>query len=274
MISPGSSLTVATLKELCRSRGLFVSGNKVELIERLMQYGRKKTRKEHPFLETFGDYYLPRKFSPNQLKMFLSEKLCLKKIWLEDDPRFEKICTGFGFEFIIGRKITVLDLSKSEDQLWSELNRKRRNTIRSAIKNGVVIELAESTDALEAEQVWLKGSCTKHNLSNEYVSTMSEKINIWIERKILFVAKLDNKIIAGTKVAQSNCLPTNEVLYYSSNSSLQEYLKFNPNDLLIWEIVKYAKVNGFSFFNMGGGNLFKRKFSVMEPMVVNEWTKK
>ena len=226
-------------------------------------------------MQYFGDYYLPgRDFTTEGLDKFLQEEEDLEKLWLDNKPAFEDICLKHSFRKVASKEITTLDLEKTEDQLWSEMDRKRRNSIRGAIKSGVSVRKASSEDIEEFTGVYIEGFCSKHNMNDAYISRVPSMVRNWINNEDLFIAILDGKIIAGTSVNQSRFLNPGETLVYSNNTSLLEFQKFYPNDLLIWEIVKQAKIAGFHTFNMCGGNMFKKKFSKMNPMVVNEWMRK
>ncbi len=61
---------------------------------------------------------------------------------------------------------------------------------------------------------------------------------------------------------------------YSANSSLLEYQKYKPNDLLVWEAALRAKAAGYQHFVLGSRDAqFKREFS-RGHIVVNEWVRR
>ncbi len=63
----------------------------------------------------------------------------------------------------------------------------------------------------------------------------------------LFIAKKENKIIAGAAIK----IQESRVKLYL-NASEKEYLNFQPNNLLYWNILKWSKENGFEIFDLGG----------------------
>lgn len=62
----------------------------------------------------------------------------------------------------------------------------------------------------------------------------------------LFVCIFEGKIIAGAVVK------INEKVTLFLNASKHDYLKFQPNNLLYWSIIKWGKENKFGIFDLGG----------------------
>ncbi|GAJ22425.1 unnamed protein product, partial [marine sediment metagenome] len=170
------------------------------------------------------------------LDKFLKLNKNLKKIWMYSTGLgLRKVLSEHGFSLGIKRRIAFLDLTMSIDELWKNMDKKRRNGIRYAIKNGVAIHTAKLGDLEAFKKVWVGGYKKKHGVKRKY------DIRSWIEKEQLFLAKLGNKIIAGTRIRESVYRPPRDVVIYGANTSLREYQKFKPNDLLIWEIAKWAK---------------------------------
>ena len=235
-------------------------------------------------MEVHGHYWLPGEdFIPDELDGFIKENDELTKIFLNDELAINEVCIKHGFSLLEKRKIPVLDLTKDLEQLWAEMDRKKRNAIRLAQKSNVKIRLAKPKDKIEFMDVYYHGYCIKHDDSAEHLNQVDSMTEKWIEREILYIATLEiematgwgSKIIAGIKIDQSKFRTPGEIVYYSANASLPEYLKFRPNDLLVWEAIQHSKKLGFKQFNMGGSieHMFKKKFSKLEPQLVNEWAR-
>ncbi|MTK11389.1 MAG: GNAT family N-acetyltransferase [Clostridiaceae bacterium] len=164
---------------------------------------------------------------------------------------------------ILHNRVTVwLNLSKSEEEIWKEdITSKNRNMIRKAIKNGLTVEA--STDFYAFKEIY-KGTMGKVNAENyyyfndKYYDLMKENSNY-----LLLNVKKDNKVIAGAIF-----MIYKEYFHYHLSASLEEYLKYSPNNLLLWEAIKYGKSMGCKKMHFGGGltdttedNLFKFKSS-------------
>lgn len=143
----------------------------------------------------------------------------------------------------------VVDLKKSEDQLWKEVHTKRRNEIRRAIQEGTSFEIRSDEEALKncygiLEEVYHRAKLplpSKHHfqalLEN---SSGSEGLK-------LFVANYEGKII-GCML----CLAYGTTLFDYYAGAYREYYNKYPNDLVPWEVFRWGKQNGFTRFAFGG----------------------
>lgn len=221
-------------------------------------------------MDSYGDFCFPGfDFSADELIRFFGENPSLKKIWLYDRPQFDLICKQNGFAHSLRRNIPILDLDKSIDELWSDLSVSRRNGIRFAEKNGVIVERAVAEHAEAFKPVWVEGFCKKYEAETESAEV---RIRDWINKGMLFIACVAStgQLIAGTNVREVDTRGEKEALMYSMNTSLIEFQRLKPNDLLLWEIIKWAKMNGYREFCMGGSNLFKNQFT-KRYIPVDEW---
>ena len=78
----------------------------------------------------------------------------------------------------------------------------------------------------------------------------------------LLLAVHDDRIVAGDLFLQWK-----SALYYKFNASSHDDLPHRPNDLLIWEAIRHAKLHGFTSLDFGlsdsdqeGLLRYKRKF--------------
>ena len=70
---------------------------------------------------------------------------------------------------------------------------------------------------------------------------LKDKIN-------LFVAELEGKMISGSLFINHN-----ESIHYYFSGTNSNYRNFYPNNLIIWEAIKWAKSREISNLNLGGG---------------------
>ncbi|MBD2700701.1 GNAT family N-acetyltransferase [Spirosoma sp. BT702] len=143
----------------------------------------------------------------------------------------------------------IIDLRKTEDVLWKKIYSKRRNEIRRALNEGCTIHLETSLDSLKSAYAILKEVYQRARLplpGFEHFSALHEQTSETAGLR-LFTAKWEGKII-GCML----CLAHNGTLYdYYAGAYSKFYNKY-PNDLLPWEIMKWAKNNGFTQFDFGG----------------------
>ncbi|NBB22966.1 GNAT family N-acetyltransferase [Runella sp. CRIBMP] len=143
----------------------------------------------------------------------------------------------------------IVDLEKTEEQLWAEVHSKRRNEIRRAQKEGTTVELSNTPDTIAKCYLILKTVYQRAKLPLPSIdhfealfqnSTQEEGLRI-------FVAKYEDKII-GCML----CLAYGTTLLdYYAGAYQENYDKY-PNDLLPWEVFRWAKQNGFTRFDFGG----------------------
>ncbi len=156
----------------------------------------------------------------------------------------------------------IMNLSNTEDDLWKNLKKSTRDEVRQAERKGVQIECARNENDfndwwfIHANTASAKKFRTEpHNLVYELFK------NSDLSR--LFVAKVDNKIIAGSFI-----LLDKVPLYWLGATDLS-YSKYRPNNLLQWEIIKWAKEQKYPHYDMGGAIIdeehgptkFKKGFS-------------
>jgi hypothetical protein len=142
----------------------------------------------------------------------------------------------------------VVDLSLSEEELWSGVHGKHRNSIRRAEKTGVKIvhggvEYLEDYLALDHE-TWArsgKGGATRSMLQN-YVAQLDSKVHI-------FMSYMDDLAQSGA-IFMYNC----DCCYYIYGASRSRPEPGSAN-LLHWEAMKYMKNNGVHRYSFVGARI-------------------
>ncbi len=165
-----------------------------------------------------------------------------------------------------------MDLHEDLDSIWKGLKKIERYTIRKARENGTVVRMASCEEDLRAFfelHLWLRKH-KYHMLAQPYLFFERIWHNLIDQHKgILMLAFHEDKIIGG-----SMFLEWKDTLYYKFNTSNPEYLRYAPNDLLIWEGIQYAKSKGLSRLDLGlsdwdqeGLLSFKRKYASEEKTI-------
>jgi len=143
----------------------------------------------------------------------------------------------------------VVDLKKSQDELWKDVHSKRRNEIRRAKKKGVTFSVDTSLDALKRcykiiEEVYsyAKLPYPSFTFFKAFFENSQERIGLK-----LFTAKYNNEII-GCMLA----LVFKDTIYDFYAGSYRKFYNKYPNDLIPWEIFLWGKKNGYKTFDFGG----------------------
>src|SRR3989344_2446923 len=125
----------------------------------------------------------------------------------------------------------IVNLDKSEEELFNSLKKTIRTGIRRAIKRGLVAE--ESNEWEEAYKVY--SETRRRNKikvrSLEHLKSLADK---------LFVCKKDGKIIA-VNITWFTDIYDKTIPRTMTNAILMEYSYERPNDLLYWAVFKYYK---------------------------------
>ena len=161
------------------------------------------------------------------------------------DFKEQFILHGYSFEEHLN---IIVDLTKSEDELWSEVHQKRRNEIRRAEKEGTEFQLLNNRDTVSETFEILKEVYSRAKLplpKLEFFVTAFDQPGQ--DHFRIFVALNEGKII-GTMYA----LCYRDTIYDWYAGSYQEYYKKYPNDLIPWKVFLWGKENGYRKFDFGG----------------------
>jgi serine/alanine adding enzyme len=143
----------------------------------------------------------------------------------------------------------LIDLDRTEEELWSMVHSKRRNEVRRAVKEGTEVRHTNSRNVmLECygilRQVYRHA---RHPLPPPgYFTALYDNLSP-LSHLVIFTAYYRGKLIG--------CMLTlayKNVLYDLFAGSYREYYSKYPNDLITWEAIKWAKYNGFGTFDFGG----------------------
>jgi hypothetical protein len=152
----------------------------------------------------------------------------------------------------------VLDLTKRPQALFKQLHESLRRNIRYAMKHGVEVFEASSEEEIRAYyEVYSRWRHTpRKTIIGAEVSfeVMRDAFRLRDSRR-LFLARYQGKIIAGNVLR----FLRGGLLEHSANSSLDEYARLKPNDLLIWKTVEWGCAQGFARCSLGGAHPFLQR---------------
>lgn len=137
-----------------------------------------------------------------------------------------------------------IDLRKSIDELWNSVDKDGRWGVNKSRKENLAISFPENTD----EEMKFYELYRQIIIGNRLIPKDYSELKKDIDK--LFLCKKDGKIIAGAAIK----IQDNKTILFL-NASNHEFLKYQPNNLLYWSIIKWAKENDFSIFDLGGYQL-------------------
>jgi hypothetical protein len=154
----------------------------------------------------------------------------------------------------------MLDLRQGPEELFRQLNKKRRNCIRAAQRQ-TEMEIAKAKSVAEIDAFY-EVYCAWHSGPRKKIEGRKLGAEVFRQRfglsgnfRIL-LAKVSGRVIAGITL---RFFPGG-LVEYANNSSLEQYLPFRPNDLLLWRAIEWACGAGFERFSLGGAHRFLREF--------------
>lgn len=148
--------------------------------------------------------------------------------------------------------VVMLDLTKGPDELFKQHVNTRRTNIRNAIKRGVEVSIANTRDDFKAYYEIYTDWCQRKKIAPHPFEMVDEAFRLPNRR--VFLARYQGKTIA----AAITRLYPGGMIEAAANSSLVEYLRLKPNDLLLWRVVEWGCREGFKRYSLGGAHLFLR----------------
>jgi hypothetical protein len=158
----------------------------------------------------------------------------------------------------------AFDLIHSEEEIFANMKHSGRNSIRKAIKSGVVVE--EVTGKGFAEEYYAQYSdvLARHGLLPAYSLEM-------VQLMIDYMLPTGNMVLLkalspeGTCIATGIFLALNKTAIFWGAASWRQHQALRPNDLLAWEGIKLMKERGVQILHLGGqSEQFKEKLGCQE----------
>lgn len=162
-----------------------------------------------------------------------------------NDAKSIFIKNGFKYEEHLN---ILIDLTKSEEQLWKEVHSKRRNEVRRASKEGTYFSVEHSVNSLKncyfiLQEVYKRAKLPIPDYNffyNLYCMNSNSKL-------ILFCAYYEGELI-GCMLA----LAFKDKIYDFYAGSMKKFYNKYPNDLIPWEAFMWGKKNDYTVFDFGG----------------------
>lgn len=154
---------------------------------------------------------------------------------------------GFNFEDHLN---IIINLSASEEELWNNIESRKRTNIRRARNNNLKFSVETALEKYHSCYNILSDIYSRIGLPLfpfDYFNDLRQMLNNGRYKSYLCAIN-DNQEIAGCIFM----LSYKDTLYDFYGGSLAKYYKKFPNDLLLWEIFLWGKKNGYKTFDFGG----------------------
>lgn len=156
----------------------------------------------------------------------------------------------------LGEQITrqqnfIVDLQSSEDLLWQSFEAKVRRNVNKAKREEVQVEFSSSSDGLEIFHPIYQATMDRHNAGSEYCFSTEffDVIHRELPKQFAYFHAFSN----GRPVSTELVLISEDTVYFFLGGTLLEGFPMRTNELLKFEIMKWAKQNGKKRYVLGGG---------------------
>jgi len=164
------------------------------------------------------------------------------------NPKFETLGLIPG-KPLFTKYTSVIDLTRSEEEIFNSFKPKTRYNIHLAEKHGVIVKEDNSAEAFE-EYLDLLFETTKRQGFFAHNREFHRK-----QWQILHPAGISHLLTAtyeGKMLAAFLLFVFNKVLYYPYGASTREHKELMAPTLLMWEAIKFGKNRGCKTFDLWG----------------------
>lgn len=165
--------------------------------------------------------------------------------FLQNYAESESALLGAGFKKESDRSQFILNL-KDEKKMWEDFDRITRKGINKAIKSELKIEEIKTEDELKNFYSLYLKNMKKFGTPQHSFSFFK---NLFEEMKENFRGL--NCYKEGKLIGSLIVLLTDDYMYAAYNFSDSNFLNYQPNDLLYWEMIKWASEKGIKYFDFG-----------------------
>ncbi|EHQ34324.1 GNAT family N-acetyltransferase [Methanoplanus limicola] len=163
---------------------------------------------------------------------------------------------------------TRIDLKRDIDDIWNDFDKRIKGTIKKADSNGIQVNLGDLEDMryiFQSLSERLKDQNLRPSGNWEFIYEIYNEYNN--KNLNVFIAKENKKRIGGII-----SLYFKGIFFLWIGTLKNPGCSISPNELLVWESLKWAKEHGLKYFeNMDSGSdprlrFFKSKFNP-EPVI-------
>ncbi len=146
------------------------------------------------------------------------------------------------------RNTLLIDLRRSEDDLLMAMKSKTRYNIRLAKRRGVEVSLGGVKDLPLFYEMYTTTSARDDFVIRPY-SYYADVWETFVERDLaqLLLARYEGETLAGLIVFHFG-----DRAWYMYGASTNKHRNLMPNHLLQWEAMRWAKAEGYRFYDMWG----------------------
>ncbi len=146
----------------------------------------------------------------------------------------------------------VVSLNRTDEELWRSFRHKVRKNVRKALKRGLTVEEDPPGERLDDFLNVYYHTLDRRNATDFYYfdkDFLTRSVQTLSGNSCFFHVKQQGQVIASELVLMSD-----SHVYSFLGGTLADHFDARPTDLLKYHITKWARINGFSHFIIGGGH--------------------
>jgi len=164
----------------------------------------------------------------------------------------------------------LIDLNRSERELWRSIPKSRRKNIKRAEKKGVEVHEMKSKSQLPVFYDLIKETYKRVKIPVADISLFGAAFDILVPKKM---ARFYLAIYEGESIASRVVLNYNGLTYDWYAGTSGEHMKLYANEAIVWRVLQDSREDGFHTFNFGGAGkpgekagryVFKKRFGGQE----------
>jgi lipid II:glycine glycyltransferase (peptidoglycan interpeptide bridge formation enzyme) len=175
--------------------------------------------------------------------------------WQENEQN-KKLLESLGFRsapiHMLAETLWLLDLEgKPEETILMEMEKKHRNLVRRAEKDGVVIKASKDSEAVERFINLHWETMSRHHFTPYPKSYFRQQVELFspADQVVVFEAYLGETLLASAIIMYYGKAGA---YHHGASSSNPEHRKIPASYLLQWEAIREAKKRGLSHYNFWG----------------------
>jgi len=165
----------------------------------------------------------------------------------------------------------AIDLHPSVDELWKKLHQNFKGACKSAMNNGVEVRRCGKEELRDFYEMHLRLRKNKYRLFPQPYRFFS---NIWDQYMTKGMGVLLGAYNKQNKIVAANVyLICGDTLYYKFSTSRLDSLLLRPNNLLIWEGIKFAKERDLKYLDLGSSGYYQNSLVWFKDHICQGTTK-
>ena len=149
----------------------------------------------------------------------------------------------------VGHYNLVMRLEKTEEELFEQMHKERRRNVNQAIKAGLTFRELTSAEEIKQVVALIEKTYRRKHVPIGYLN-MFDKVQSILRDYVHFFGYYTAE---GQMIAGQVRLCYGTLVYAWFAGSDEEYFKLRPNDFTMWNVICWARENGYKEFDFGGG---------------------